>query len=163
MYKDFSYIADENSKILILGTFPSKVSREVTQYYGNMHNQFWKILFEIFNTNYSNDTVYNDKVNFLLQHNIALWDIIAKCDTDGSLDSRIKNAVYNDINEFLKRHENVNAIFCNGQMAYKQVMKTVDSNKFNVILLPSTSPTNTVKYGIKYNIWKREIEKYLKN
>lgn len=161
MYKDFNYIADSNSKILILGTFPSKVSRQVTQYYGNNHNQFWKILFEIFNTKYSNNISYDEKIKFLLKHNIALWDIIARCDTDGSLDSRIKNAEYNDINGLLKSHKDINAIFCNGQMAYKQVIKTVDSSKYDIILLPSTSPTNTIEYDIKFNVWKEKIEKYL--
>lgn len=159
MFKDFNYITDDNSKALILGTFPSKMSRQAYQYYGNKHNQFWKILFNIFGQNYSDDISYDHKVQFLLDHNIALWDIIASCDTDGSLDSRIKNAKYNDINGLLKRHKGIHTIFCNGQMAYKYIMKIVNSSVYDIVLLPSSSPTNTMKYQEKFEVWKEAFNK----
>lgn len=37
-------VFDENSKVLILGSFPSVKSRESAFFYGHPQNRFWKIL-----------------------------------------------------------------------------------------------------------------------
>jgi hypoxanthine-DNA glycosylase len=156
MLKGFKYIANEDSKFLILGTFPGEESRKVSQYYGNSRNHFWKILFEIFNETYSKEITYEEKIQFLLKYNIALWDVIDKCMTDGSLDSEIKNPVFNNIQKFIKEHNNILKIYCNGQMPYKYLKKQ-NIQGIEIVILPSSSPTNTQKYDYKLNFWKENI------
>lgn len=156
MLKSLECIADENSNILILGTFPSEASRKAKQFYGNKRNQFWKLLFEVFNEQYSNETSYEKKTQFLLKNNIALWDVIHTCETARSLDSEIKNPTFNDIPKFLSKHPKITKIFCNGKMVYNLVKKMgIEEEKINV--LPSSSPTNTMKYVDKLNLWKSII------
>lgn len=156
MFKGFKYIANESSNILILGTFPGEESRKLGQYYGNKRNQFWKILFEIYNEEYNKDLNYEEKINFLLRRNIALWDVIETCITEGSLDSKIKDPTFNNINKFLNSHEKITKIFCNGMASYNYLKRQkIDFN--NIVVLPSSSPTNTMKYDIKFKTWKEEI------
>lgn len=159
MLKGFIYIADENSNILILGTFPGAESRKLKEYYGNKRNQFWKLLFDLYNEKYSDDTDYIRKIEFLIKNNIGLWDIIEKCDTDGSLDSDIKNPIYNDISKFLDRHTNISKIYCNGKLVYRYLGRLIDKNKYDIYILPSSSPTNTIKYETKLKMWKSILKK----
>ena len=42
-FKCFDAVVDYNSKILILGSFPSVKSRKINFYYGNKQNRIWKI------------------------------------------------------------------------------------------------------------------------
>jgi hypoxanthine-DNA glycosylase len=155
MLKGFKYIADANSNVLILGTFPGEESRKTMQYYGNKRNQFWKIIYTVFNEQYNSEICYDEKIKFLLDHNIALWDVIDNCLVDGSLDSKIKNPVFNDIQKLINEYPKIQKIFCNGQMVYKLLEKQ-NVNIFKKIL-PSSSPTNTMKYDIKLMIWKESI------
>ena len=78
-------IYNENSKILILGSMPSIISRENNFYYANKTNRFWLIINNIFNTNLNTN---EEKENFLLKNNIALFDMIKSCEITGSSDSR---------------------------------------------------------------------------
>ena len=73
---------------------PGKISLEINEYYGYKHNAFWKIMFDIFETEYSND--YKIKQNLLKNNNIALWDMLKFCKRTGSLDSNIKNEEANN-------------------------------------------------------------------
>ena len=84
-----SPIYNKNSEILILGSMPSKLSREKNFYYANKQNRFWKIMEELYNINFSSN---NDKMEFLLKNKIALWDVFKEVDIKGSSDSSIKNA-----------------------------------------------------------------------
>lgn len=157
----FNPIYNKESKILILGSFPSVKSREINFYYGHPQNRFWKILGNIFNEKISNIT--EDKISFLLTHNIALWDTIKSCEINASSDSSIKNATANDINTIIS-NSNIKAIFCNGNASYKIFLKYYkDKINIPIICLPSSSPANA-KYSLDKltNIWKNEIEKYLK-
>ena len=82
-------VYNSESKILILGSFPSVKSREVGFFYGHKQNRFWKVLAEIFSDSIPESI--DEKKTFLLKNNIALWDVIASCDIEGSSDSSIKN------------------------------------------------------------------------
>lgn len=156
MHKSLKCISNDNSSILMLGSFPSEASRKAGEFYGNKRNQFWRLLFNVFNETYTLETSYKEKINFLYNHNIALWDVIKECETKGSLDSEIKNPIFNDINEFISNHPKITRIFCNGQMVYNLVKKmNIQVDKIEV--LPSSSPTNTMKYDIKLMLWKEKI------
>ncbi len=136
-------VYDKNSKVLILGSFPSVKSREQKFFYGHPQNRFWKVISGITNEDLPN--TIEDKKKLLLKHNIAVWDVIKECDIVGSSDNSIQNVVPNDIEMILKT-SNVKKIFANGSTAYK-LFKKYFAN-IDIIKLPSTSPANAT-YNIK--------------
>jgi len=142
MQHPFPPLYDENSKILILGSFPSVKSREEMFFYGHKQNRFWKVISAVMC-----DTLpvtVPEKTAFLHKNRIALWDVIASCDITGSSDSSIKNVVANDISEILKNAD-IRQIFVNGKTAEKYYNKYIrDTVKRTAVCLPSTSPANAV-------------------
>ena len=92
-------IYNQNSKILILGSFPSVKSRESQFFYHHPQNRFWKVLSSVLDKD--TPITIDEKKDFLLDNNIALWDVIASCDIEGSSDSSIKNVVANDLNKII--------------------------------------------------------------
>ena len=131
---------DENSKILILGSFPSVKSREEGFFYGHPQNRFWKVTSAVFGEPLPHTVP--EKKEFLLRDHIALWDVIGSCDIEGSADSSIKNVVPNDLNVILKNAD-IRQIYVNGQTAYKYYCKYSEKETGRqAICLPSTSPAN---------------------
>lgn len=129
-------IYDENSKILILGTMPSVKSREVGFYYAHPQNRFWWVLEQIF------EEKIEDKIAFLLDKNIALWDVLATCTITGSSDASIKNAKPNNLQKIVKESK-IEVIFTTGKTAYQYYLKFFkDKIDLPVFCLPSTSPAN---------------------
>jgi len=136
----FPPLYNSSSKILILGSFPSVKSREQMFFYGHPQNRFWKVISAVFNEK-TPETVA-DKKEFLLSHNIALWDSIKSCDIVGSSDSSIKNVVPNDIGEILCSAD-IRMIFTNGKTSDKYYNKYIKNTVGReAICLPSTSPAN---------------------
>jgi hypoxanthine-DNA glycosylase len=133
-------IYDGNSKILILGSFPSVASRDVGFFYGHPQNRFWRVLSEILGVDAPRSI--DEKKSLLISHGIALWDVIASCEITGSADSTIKNALPNDLGVILDSAD-IRAIFVNGKTALKYYDKYLreDSGRA-AICLPSTSPAN---------------------
>ena len=145
-------VYDESSEILILGSFPSVKSREAEFFYGHPQNRFWKVTATVFESE-APETV-EEKKAFLLKNHIALWDVIARCEIEGSADSTIKNAVANDICIILDK-ANIKEIFVNGKTAEKYYNKYIFPNTGRkAVCLPSTSPANAA-YG-----FERLIEKW---
>ncbi len=133
-------IYDKDSKILILGSFPSQKSREQMFFYGHPQNRFWKVLALVFECKVPESI--DEKKQFLLLNNVALWDVIASCDIIGSSDSSIKNAVANDLNEMLS-FADIRCIFVNGKTAEKYYNKYIKEKiGREAVCLPSTSPAN---------------------
>ena len=131
---------DKNSKVLILGSFPSLKSREQMFFYGHPQNRFWKVLAAVFNCDVP-QTV-EQKRQFLLSHNIAVWDVIASCEIVGSSDSSIKNVVPNDLSQILSKAD-IKQIFVNGKTAEKYYNRYIKPKiDRDVMCLPSTSPAN---------------------
>jgi hypoxanthine-DNA glycosylase len=136
-------IISKNSRILILGSFPSEQSLFKEQYYANPTNQFWEILFNIYNKPFHPE--YKDKTDFILESRFALWDVIESCIRDGSTDKKIKSEVVNDFDQLFTNFPNVTHLFFNGKHAFKFFVKHYSkANKFGFSLcLPSTSRLNT--------------------
>lgn len=131
---------NENSKILILGTFPSVKSREAKFFYGHPQNRFWRVMARLCDAELP-QTV-EDKKKLILDNHFALWDVIHSCDVEGSADSSIKNVVPNDINVILKNSE-VSRIFVNGKKAESLYKKYLEKETgITAVCLPSTSPAN---------------------
>ena len=155
----FPPIVDENSRILILGSMPGAKSLEMSQYYAFPQNQFWRIMFHLFDVEFSND--YETRIDLIKQNKIALWDVIESCERKGSSDTEIKAEIDNDIPQLIENHPNIKIIYCNGQKSYKNLLKIL-GNKFKIpiVVLPSTSPLHTVKFEEKLEKWKI-IKNYL--
>lgn len=133
---------NENSEILILGTFPSVKSREAKFFYGHPQNRFWRVMARLCDAELP-QTV-EDKKKLILDNHFALWDVIHSCDVEGSADSSIKNVVPNDISVILKNSK-VSRIFVNGKKAESLYKKYLEKETgITAVCLPSTSPANAL-------------------
>lgn len=155
--KSFPPIVSENSKILILGSIPGVKSLEKQEYYAHPQNQFWKLMFHIFNEKFSVN--YEDRINLLKNNKIAIWDTIESCERVGSLDTNIKNEISNQIPDLLENYPNIKVVFCNGQKSYKNLLKLLGKDfEIPIILMPSTSPLHTVSFEIKLREWQKILD-----
>ena len=133
-------VYDKDSRVLILGSFPSVKSREEGFFYGHPRNRFWKVTSSVFGEELPLTT--SEKKAFLIRNHIALWDVIGSCEITGSSDSSIRNVKVNDISKILKTAD-IKAIYLNGGKAYQLYQKYLfPSVRREGILLPSTSPAN---------------------
>ena len=131
---------DVNSKILILGSFPSVKSREQMFFYGHPQNRFWKVIAAVFDQDVP--ITLTEKKDFLKRNNIAMWDVIGACEIEGSADSTIKDVVPNDLSLIFDTAD-IRAIFVNGRTAEKYYNRyTKDVTGRQAYCLPSTSPAN---------------------
>nr|WP_156288743.1 DNA-deoxyinosine glycosylase [Oceanobacillus salinisoli] len=156
----FPPVLPEHPKVLILGSMPSVQSLEKQQYYGNPRNHFWPILFELFGVEEIKE--YDKRIEFAKQHGIALWDTIAACYREGSLDASISDEEPNDILGIVKNYPTLRLIACNGTKAYETFQKNFDTKELeqvHVMKMPSTSPIPgryTKTFAEKVQAW-REI------
>lgn len=151
-YHNIQPIYNQESKILILGSFPSVKSREAQFFYHHPQNRFWKILENLYNVSL---TSIEDKKAFLLAQHIALWDVTQSCDIVGSSDSSIENVVVNDI-ETLVHKTQITKIYTNGKKSHQLYQKyCFPLTHIEDICLPSTSPANAA-YSLEKLIayWK---------
>ena len=146
-------IFDENSKVLILGSFPSVKSRQAQFFYANPQNRFWRVLSAVFFCQTPNTIA--EKIEMLREHGIALWDVIASCDISGSDDASITNVVPNDMS-ILFQTAPIQRIFTNGGRADMLYRKYIfPKTGKTAVRLPSTSPANA-QFGLESLIkrWK---------
>ena len=135
-----SPVYNEHSRILILGSFPSVKSREAGFFYGHPQNRFWKVLANVFQAEVPG--TIEEKKAFLLEHRIAVWDVIGQCEITGSSDGSIRNVVPNPISKILETTK-IEQIFVNGKKAEQLYQRYIyPQTKRNAICLPSTSPAN---------------------
>lgn len=136
----FPPLFDRDSKILILGSFPSVKSREQMFFYGHPQNRFWKLLAVIFKEPVP-DTI-EEKKRLLTDHHLALWDVIAECEIRGSSDASISGVRANDLSPVLKG-AGIEKIIVNGRTAEKYYKKYIEPEIHRkAVCLPSTSPAN---------------------
>ena len=136
-------VYDENSRILILGSFPSVKSREAAFFYGHPQNRFWRVLAAVLGEEAPQTAA--EKKSLLLRHGVALWDVIASCDIAGSSDASITNVVPNDLSRILDAAP-VRRIFCNGGTSYACYKKYCRAKLGReAVQLPSTSPRSSVQ------------------
>lgn len=136
----FEPVFNNDSRILILGSFPSVKSRENNFYYGHPQNRFWKLLARIYEADVP-QTIEEKKL-FLLEHHIAVWDVIESCTIIGSSDSSIKDVVVNDFSMILK-NSRIETIYVNGGKAYELYHRYAEKQTgISAVKLPSTSPAN---------------------
>ena len=155
---------DKDSRVLILGSFPSPKSREARFFYGHPQNRFWKVMAQVLDwrgedsrglpgSSEYGDTLtaggpvfvpstVEEKQIMLLSNHIALWDTIASCEITGASDSSITNVTPNDLSSILETAK-IRAVFCNGAASHKLYMKYIfPVTGREAMKLPSTSPAN---------------------
>lgn len=133
-------VYDKNSRILILGSFPSVKSREANFFYGHPQNRFWKVMAAVFGVEVP--VTVEEKRTFLITHQVAVWDVIKSCDIEGSSDSSIKNVIPNDLGDILSTAK-IEHIFVNGKKAEQLYKKYIEKEIHRkAACLPSTSPAN---------------------
>ena len=135
----FKPIVDRSSKVLILGTLPGPESLRLGQYYAYTNNQFWMILYNVFEES-EPSVSYSEKLSFLHKHSVALWDVFYSAERQGALDADIKNEVPNDIPGLVNAYPNITRILLNGRTAEKSFHIFCPDVCVNAVYVPSTSP-----------------------
>ena len=152
-FHGFEPVYDNDSKLLILGSFPSVKSRKIDFYYGNKQNRFWKTVCSFFGEDIPESV--EGKKEFLLRRNIALWDIVTECEIEGSKDSTIKNFKIAELEKVLQNSE-ISFIILNGNTAFEIFLKNYGNLNIGYEKLPSTSPANpTFKSEEWFNVLRR--------
>ena len=135
----FEPVWDENSRLLVLGSFPSVKSRAQGFYYGNPQNRFWRTLAHFFGAD--EPKTPEARRSFVLEHGIALWDVVKSCSIVGSSDTSIADVELAELPELIKKSR-IAAIFCNGGKSYDLLSKHFPYLLSMTRKLPSTSPAN---------------------
>lgn len=150
--RGFSPVVDEQVEVLLLGSFPGVASLEKGQYYGFGHNQFWRLLGFALDEDLPS-MGYEERLRRLLQHHVGLWDVIASCEREGSLDGSIRGAQYNDFSSL--RLPRLRLVCCNGQKAFSVAQKLLAD--VEVVRLPSSSPARTLPFEEKARAWREAM------
>ena len=147
------------STVLILGTLPGEESLRLQQYYAQSRNHFWKILGEVFGEPVGAE--YLEKLDFLFNRGLALWDVLQTAERQGSLDSAIRNGLANNLGGLIAAHPNLKVIALNGGRAKKEFdgyrkSSAAEVTWPQVIALPSSSDTpgkNVKSFDEKVACW----------
>src|SRR5450830_34357 len=149
----FPAVIDSATHTLILGSFPGEASLTAQQYYAFKHNQFWRLLSAIMNTDLRSLS-YQEKLRYLLSNGIGLWDIFQSCQREGSLDSAIRAGQLNDFARLKKQYPALQRVCFNGKTAAK-IQQYFLAQGYKILVLPSSSPANaTQTFEQKLNIWR---------
>lgn len=132
----FPPVFDKDSRVLIIGSFPSVKSRAVGFYYGNPRNRFWPVLQAL--TGDAVPGTIDGRITFVLEHGIALFDVLESCEIAASSDASIRKAVPNRFDEIFDTAD-IRGVFANGRTAYRYFTQYV---RDDAQYLPSTSPAN---------------------
>ena len=135
----FKPVIFKESRVLILGSFPSVKSREVDFYYGNKNNRFFKILEVIFDEKIGESK--EAKIDFLRRHKIALFDVVKSCEIVGSSDSSLSVKEVNDRGKLIENTD-IEKILLNGKKAFEIFQKYIKIDKVKYFYIPSSSPAN---------------------
>lgn len=157
-------IVDPATRVLIVGSMPGKQSLEKQQYYGNPRNHFWPIMGELLEIAIPND--YTERIALLKNNAIGLWDTIATCEREGSLDAAIRNEKPNDFQTLFEKYPNIQLVLFNGAKAFEVFKKHIGLELLEgraYKKMPSTSPIpgkNIKTFTEKLEDW-RIIQSYL--
>jgi hypoxanthine-DNA glycosylase len=153
MLKGFPPVADGNTHTLILGSFPGAASLVAAQYYAHPRNQFWRLVGAVIDEPLT-DLPYDERVLRLLEYGIGLWDVLAACEREGSLDVAIRCASPNDFASFRRYAPRLRKLCFNGKTSgrFEPVIRAAG---FETLVLPSSSPANAVlSFEQKLRFWR---------
>lgn len=153
-------IASADARVLILGSMPGAASLQAGQYYAHRQNRFWRFMGALIDADPA--LPYPQRVQRLRSAGIALWDVIADCRREGSLDSAIRDETVNDFRSFLAGHPGVATVLFNGAKAestfVRHVLPTLTRTELSCRRLPSTSPANASQTDVaKLAAWRAAL------
>ena len=155
--KSLAPVINDDSRVLILGSMPGEESLRRQQYYGFPQNQFWRLIAAVTEQPLPPDD-YSQRLSMLRRAGIALWDVIASCTREGSLDTMIRNDEPNELRGLLKEYQGIKAVFFNGRKAAETFKKEFGFNYLKETgreyeILPSSSPAHTIGVEKKIEKW----------
>lgn len=146
-----------HTRLLILGSFPSVASLRQQQYYAHPRNQFWPILSAIWGLTGPQALTslpYDDRLAVARDKGLGIWDVYARCEREGSLDSDIQHAELNDLAGLIQQAPGLKAIAHNGGESARH-MRITQQFGLPVLKLPSTSPANASwSFERKLQAWR---------
>ena len=149
----FAPVINRQSRILILGSFPGQASLSAQQYYAHPRNQFWRLLSAVLDEDLA-ALSYAQRLERLLAHQIGLWDVIAACKREGSLDSAIRCSQTNDFIVLKQQCTELKRICFNGKTSGKFEAQFAQAG-FDTLILPSSSPANAqASFDEKLALWR---------
>ena len=151
----FPPVVDAGIETLILGSFPSIASLGKAQYYGHPQNHFWRLVGAVIGESLP-EMDYQQRLRTLLKHRIGLWDIIGACARAGSLDSNIRDPRHNDFSRVTRVAKKLSRVCFNGKTAGKMQPLFAEWG-FETIVLPSSSPANTMRFDVKLRQWRKIV------
>jgi hypoxanthine-DNA glycosylase len=157
MLRGFPPVVAESTHTLILGSFPGEASLAVTQYYAHPRNQFWKLVGALVGEDlYA--LPYAERLPRLLAHRFGLWDVLAACEREGSLDSAIRKPAANDFDRLHRLCPELETVGFNGQTSGKFAPQFAEHG-YRTVVLPSSSPAHmAMTFEQKLDVWRQLIE-----
>jgi hypoxanthine-DNA glycosylase len=146
-----------DTRILILGSFPGNASLAAQQYYAHPRNQFWKLVGALIGEDlYS--LPYGERLPRLLAHRFGLWDVLAACEREGSLDSAIRKPAANDFDRLRHLCPVLETVGFNGQASGKFAPQFAQAG-YRTVVLPSSSPAHmAMSFEQKLDVWRRLLD-----
>ena len=160
MLNSFEPVVNHETTTLIIGTMPGVASLNAQEYYANKRNAFWTLVFDILGE-HQTEMSYSERLHVLLKHHIGLWDSLAACEREGSLDSNIRKEIPNDFPSLFLQYTSINRLLFNGQSSYRFFVHAYGVPKvMDYYILPSSSPANAMKnYAEKKLVWQEALNK----
>jgi hypoxanthine-DNA glycosylase len=149
-------VIGDDARVLLLGSFPSERSLVASEYYANRRNQFWPLLATLFG--FDADLPYEQRIDVVTSHGVALWDVVHSCRRAGSMDAKIdrKSLVINDFEPLFAEHRGIQRIFVNGLTALELFERHVETT-LPVVRLPSSSGALPMSFADKLTRWREVL------
>jgi double-stranded uracil-DNA glycosylase len=149
-------VVGDGARVLVLGSFPSERSLVADQYYANRRNQFWPIMANLLE--FDADGPYDERIEAVSRHGVALWDVVHSCRRVGSMDAKIdrKTLVVNDFGPLFTQHPGIDRIFVNGLTAMELFERNVET-ALPTVRLPSSSGALPMSFADKLARWRELI------
>lgn len=156
-------VFDADARLLVLGSFPGAASLQAAQYYAHPRNAFWPVMAALLDEPGLPARPYAQRLQTLRRHRIALWDAVAACRREGSLDTAITEAEPSDVAALLARLPALRVIACNGALAHRQALQALGGeHRLPVLRLPSTSPAHAgLGLAAKIDAWRAGLAPHL--
>ncbi|AOJ10888.1 DNA-deoxyinosine glycosylase [Burkholderia mayonis] len=154
MLRGFPPVVSPGTHTLILGSFPGEASLAAAQYYAHPRNQFWRLLSVVLGEPDLHALPYEQRLTRVLAHGFGIWDVLAACHREGSLDAAIRNARPNDFAPLWEVAPKLRKVCFNGKTAGR-FESTIRAAGFDTLVLPSSSPANAMlSFEQKLVFWK---------
>jgi TDG/mug DNA glycosylase family protein len=168
--RSFPPVVAEGARVLVLGSVPGEKSVAARQYYAHPANDFWPIVAKW--CGFDAGLAYEERLQQLGARGIALWDVLASCEREGSLDASIAPASMrcNDFAGLFAAHPTLGTVLCNGTTAHTTFCRRVlpelgeRGKALHVLRLPSTSPAHAgVRTAEKQAAWAAALTAALRS